>query len=63
MPEKKTDRKDRMAVRIPKSMIAEVDRLVRDLPELNYNRQQFIESAIREKILALREVKIRGAQA
>jgi hypothetical protein len=31
-------------------MMSEVDRLVRKHSELNYNRQQFIESAVREKI-------------
>jgi len=31
-------------------MIEEVDRIVKDYPGLNYNRQQFIECAIREKI-------------
>ena len=28
----------------------EADRVVREHPELNYNRQQFVESAVREKI-------------
>jgi metal-responsive CopG/Arc/MetJ family transcriptional regulator len=31
-------------------MMEEIDRIVRELPELNYNRQQFVETAIREKI-------------
>jgi len=40
----------RVAIRIPHVMMDEVDRLVREHPELNYNRQQFVESAVREKI-------------
>ena len=31
-------------------MMNEVDRIVREHPELDYNRQQFVESAVREKI-------------
>jgi len=31
-------------------MIEEIDRIVREHPGLSYNRQQFVESAIREKI-------------
>jgi hypothetical protein len=41
---------DRVPIRIPRSMINEVDRIVRDYPELGYNRQQFVESGLREKI-------------
>ena len=41
---------DRVPIRIPRSMMNEVDRIVRDHPELRYNRQQFVESALREKI-------------
>ena len=40
----------RIPVRLPSPMMSEVDRLVRKHSELNYNRQQFIESAVREKI-------------
>ena len=40
----------RIPVRLPSTMMSEVDRLVRKHYELNYNRQQFIESAVREKI-------------
>ncbi|MBS7650813.1 MAG: ribbon-helix-helix domain-containing protein [Candidatus Bathyarchaeia archaeon] len=40
----------RVQIRLPETMIAEVDRIVREHPELNYNRQQFVESALREKI-------------
>jgi len=28
----------------------EIDRIVREHPEFNFNRQQFVESAIRDKI-------------
>jgi metal-responsive CopG/Arc/MetJ family transcriptional regulator len=41
---------DRVPIRIPRSMMNEVDRIVSDHPELGYNRQQFVESALREKI-------------
>jgi metal-responsive CopG/Arc/MetJ family transcriptional regulator len=40
----------RVAIRLPSGMMKEIDRVVRDHPELNYNRQQFVESAVREKI-------------
>jgi metal-responsive CopG/Arc/MetJ family transcriptional regulator len=40
----------RVAVRIPGAMMGEVDRIVKEHPELDYNRQQFVESAVREKI-------------
>jgi hypothetical protein len=35
-------------------MIKEVDRIVREHPELTFNRQQFVESAVREKIERIR---------
>jgi hypothetical protein len=37
-------------MRVPAAMIEEIDRIAAEFPELHYNRQQFIESAIREKI-------------
>jgi metal-responsive CopG/Arc/MetJ family transcriptional regulator len=40
----------RKNIRIPKPMMDEVERIVTDHPELYNNRQQFIESAIRERI-------------
>ena len=40
----------RKNIRIPKPMMDEVERIVAEHPELYNNRQQFIESAIREKI-------------
>ena len=40
----------RKNIRIPKPMMDEVERIVEEHPELYNNRQQFIESAIREKI-------------
>ena len=42
----------RKNIRIPKPMMDEVERIVAEHPELYINRQQFIESAIREKIEA-----------
>jgi len=44
---------------LPKPMVDEVDRLVEAFPEFSYNRQQFIESAIREKIEKMRTVRKR----
>jgi len=35
-------------------MIDEIDRIVAGHPEMNYTRQQFIESAVREKIERIR---------
>jgi metal-responsive CopG/Arc/MetJ family transcriptional regulator len=43
-------------LRIPNSMRDEVDRLVREHRELAMNRQQFIESAIRDKIMQIRSL-------
>jgi metal-responsive CopG/Arc/MetJ family transcriptional regulator len=40
----------RKNIRIPKPMMDAVERIVTDHPELYNNRQQFVESAIREKI-------------
>ena len=40
----------RVPIRLPGFMMAEVDRIVRDHRELNFNRQQFVESSVREKI-------------
>jgi hypothetical protein len=31
-------------------MVTEIDRIVEEHPEMNYTRQQFVESAVREKI-------------
>lgn len=41
---------DRTGIRMPNPMLEEVDRFVVEHPELNYTRQQFIESAVREKL-------------
>jgi hypothetical protein len=44
-------------------MIDEIDRIVRERPELHYNRQQFIECAIREKIEKAQLIKARNSNA
>jgi Arc/MetJ-type ribon-helix-helix transcriptional regulator len=49
MPETKRKAIARKNVRIPKSIMDEIDRIVRE-SGLYINRQQFIESAIRERI-------------
>jgi metal-responsive CopG/Arc/MetJ family transcriptional regulator len=54
MPRVKKGGSERFPVRIPAPMIEEIDRIVRERPELNFNRQQFVETAIREKIEKLR---------
>ena len=56
LPRVKKASSERVPIRIPAPMIEEIDRIVRDLPELNYNRQQFVETAIREKIEKLRSI-------
>jgi Arc/MetJ-type ribon-helix-helix transcriptional regulator len=49
-----TENKDnRIAVRLPYAMVKEVDRLVNEFP-IYGNRQQFIESAVRERLLRAR---------
>ena len=50
MPKTKQGRKPRTGVRLPDTMLEWIDQLVKEHPEMNYNRQQFVESAIREKI-------------
>ncbi len=40
----------RKNIRIPKPMMDQVERIVEEHPELYNNRQQFIETAIRESI-------------
>ena len=47
----------RKNIRIPKPLVDEVDRIVRQ-NSLYLNRQQFVESAIREKIEKLRLIEI-----
>jgi len=40
----------RVGIRIPKPMTDEINRIIDSHPALYYNRQQFVETAIREKI-------------
>lgn len=47
MPTKKPVK--RKPIRLPQAMVKEVDRIVKKFPMYG-NRQQFVESAIREKI-------------
>jgi hypothetical protein len=51
-----------MNIRIPKPMIDAVERIVSDHPELYNNRQQFIESALREKIERLGLIGVNASQ-
>jgi hypothetical protein len=50
----------RVPIRIPGPMMNEVDRIVREHPELNFNRQQFVESSVREKIVHI--ILLEGAK-
>jgi len=45
---------ERVGIRIPKPMTDEISRIIDSHPELYYNRQQFVESAVREKIERIR---------
>jgi len=40
----------RTSIGLPNPMVAEIDRIVEEHPEMNYTRQQFVESAVREKM-------------
>lgn len=40
----------RTSIGLPNLMVAEIDRIVDEHPEMNYTRQQFVESAVREKM-------------
>ena len=50
MPRTINGANSRKNIRVPTPMIEEIDRIAMQHPELHYNRQQFIECAIREKI-------------
>jgi len=56
MPKTKRGSVPRKNIRIPKPLVDEVDRIVRECG-LYLNRQQFIESAIREKVEKFRLVE------
>jgi metal-responsive CopG/Arc/MetJ family transcriptional regulator len=58
MPRTVNGETSRKSVRIPETMIEGIDKIVVELPELHYNRQQFIECAIREKIEKTQLIKI-----
>jgi len=54
MPKTKKQEVKRLNVRLPKPMVDEIDRIMKVFPEFNCNRQQFVESAVREKIEKLK---------
>jgi hypothetical protein len=60
MPRTINGRSRRQSVRVPVSKLEETDRIARGHPELHYNRQQFIESAIREKTEKTQLIKARN---
>jgi len=41
---------ERVNVRLPKPLVEEVDKICREYKGLSYNRQQFIEVSVREKV-------------
>jgi hypothetical protein len=49
----------RHSIRIPAPMIEEINRIVKENPGLHYNRQQFIECSIREKIEKTQQLRPR----
>ena len=63
MPRTVNGESHRQSVRIPIPMIEEIDRIVRERPELHYNRQQFIETAVREKIEKNQLINARNFEA
>ena len=58
MPRTKRKKILRMPVRLPKPMVQEADRIVREHPDLFNNRQQFVEAAIREKIIQIKLIEM-----
>jgi metal-responsive CopG/Arc/MetJ family transcriptional regulator len=57
MPRTINGENSRKSIRVPASMIEEIDRIVMEYRGLGYNRQQFVESAIREKIERMQPVR------
>ena len=55
---KNEEANDRTQMRLPKKMTLEVDRLVHKFPMWYRNRQQFVESAVREKLETLRKIEV-----
>ncbi len=48
-PKTKKRKVERVLVRLQKPMLDEIDRIMKRFPEFNYNRQQFVESAVKDK--------------
>jgi len=53
MPKTIGEKAPRVTMPLPKSMVDEIDRIVKAYPQYAWNRQKFAEEAIREKMLAL----------
>jgi metal-responsive CopG/Arc/MetJ family transcriptional regulator len=62
MPRTVKKENSRKSVLVPVSMVEEIDRIVWEYPEFSYNRQQFIESAIREKIEKIQLLKANNSK-
>ena len=58
MPHTKNNDTDRKPIRLPLGLVEEVDRIIK---KYNFygNRQQFVESALREKIEKVRSIEAR----
>ena len=57
MPRTVNGGNSRKSIRIPATIIEAIDKIVNGYPELHYNRQQFVECAIREKIERMQLIK------
>jgi len=57
MPRTIAEKRGRTTVPMPEPLMSEVDRVVIDFPEYSWNRQKFVEEAVREKIFQLRQLQ------
>jgi len=59
MPRTLKKKVKRLPIRIPEPMMVEIDRIIDAFPEFHFNRQQFVETAIREKIVSMKQLEKR----
>jgi len=62
MPKTINGANSRKNIRVPAPMIEEIDRITVEHPELHYNRQQFVECAIREKIEKIQLIRANNSK-
>jgi len=48
-----------VAIHRENSLAREIDRIIDMFPEFHFNRQQFVETAIREKIVSMKQLEKR----